>query len=131
MSDELVPEVDEEVAEKKRTRRVKEALIVIEHGVVRQADVRPGWRHSLGPRRVQHSRDPALDLQVRRGSSGNDRHPNPLRAVSDSGGSALVRGANLDERRRQHPGAGERHGRAAWLWRCHHPGAQEPDRSLR
>ncbi len=33
--------------------------------------------------------------------------------------------------RGQHPGAGERHGRAAWLWRCHHPGAQEPDRSLR
>jgi len=33
MSDELVPEVIEEVAEKKRTRRVKEALIVIEHGL--------------------------------------------------------------------------------------------------
>ena len=31
MSDELVPEVVEEAAEKKRTRRVKEALIVIEH----------------------------------------------------------------------------------------------------
>jgi hypothetical protein len=33
MSDELVPEVVEEVAEKKRTRRKKEALIVIEHGM--------------------------------------------------------------------------------------------------
>jgi hypothetical protein len=33
MSDELVPEVVEEVAEKKRPRRVKEALIVIEHGL--------------------------------------------------------------------------------------------------
>ena len=32
MSDELVPEVVEEAAEKKRTRRKKEALIVIEHG---------------------------------------------------------------------------------------------------
>jgi hypothetical protein len=31
MSDELVPEVVEEVAEKKRPRRVKEALIVVEH----------------------------------------------------------------------------------------------------
>jgi len=33
MSDELVPEVVEETAPKKRTRRVKEALIVIEHGM--------------------------------------------------------------------------------------------------
>jgi len=33
MSDELVPEVVEEVVEKKRTRRVKEALIVIEQGM--------------------------------------------------------------------------------------------------
>ena len=33
MSDELVPEVVEEVVQKKRTRRVKEALIVIEHGL--------------------------------------------------------------------------------------------------
>ena len=32
MSDELVPEVVEETVPKKRTRRVKEALIVIEHG---------------------------------------------------------------------------------------------------
>jgi len=31
MSDELTPEVVEEVAEKKRPRRVKEALIVVEH----------------------------------------------------------------------------------------------------
>jgi hypothetical protein len=33
MSDGLFPEVVEEVAEKKRTRRKKEALIVIEHGL--------------------------------------------------------------------------------------------------
>ena len=33
MSDELIPEVVEEVAPKKRTRRKKQALIVIEHGV--------------------------------------------------------------------------------------------------
>ena len=32
MSDELVPEVVKEATEKKRPRRVKEALIVIEHG---------------------------------------------------------------------------------------------------
>ncbi len=33
MSDELITEVVEEVAKKKRTRRKKEALIVIEHGM--------------------------------------------------------------------------------------------------
>jgi hypothetical protein len=33
MSDELAPEVVEEATEKKRTRRKKEALIVIEHGL--------------------------------------------------------------------------------------------------
>ena len=33
MSDELIPEVVEETAPKKRTRRKKEALIVIEHGM--------------------------------------------------------------------------------------------------
>lgn len=36
MSDELVPEVVEEAVKKKRPRRKKEALIVIEHGMEEQ-----------------------------------------------------------------------------------------------